>query len=220
MSAPDRRRRIAIYSGLAAPAIALVTIFVAATIDPNFNWLDSALSNTGELPSGSDVSLALLSEKPSFFVFNGGLILTGLVGLPFAWLLHEDARNPVHSIAAVIFALGLLSLGSVGWFYLPKDLHGTAALVHFVTSTLFLLVYGAGSLLAGRIRFGAATMVLGTVETAFWLLWWFWLSSGPVPGIAIPELVGALTFGGWAFVVAYWKLDDLQAASRKGPAGA
>lgn len=205
------KRRLCIYSGLAAPIVAFATILIAGALDPGFDWLDSALSDTGKLPDGERVSASLLSEQPSFFVFNGGLILTGLIGLPFAWLLYEDGQNVVHTVGAALFALGLLTLAAVGWFYLPKSGHGTAAVAHFGTSTLFLLVYGTGFLLAGRRRFGLGTITVAVAEIAFWILWGVWLIEGPMPGIAIPELVGAVAFGGWAFTVALWKYEALGA---------
>lgn len=200
--------RIGPRCGVVAPVLAAVTILLATTLDPSFNWLDSALSHTGELPEGASVSASLLFEKPSFFVFNGGLVLTGLVGLPFGVLLFVESRNVFERVGAVTFLLTLLTLAAVGVFYLPKDLHGPAAIAHFLALTVFFWIYGTGAALGGRVRLGLATVWLGIGHLVFWLAWAVWLQSGPIPGLAIPEIVGAIGFGGWSFYVAVQRLRE------------
>lgn len=200
------RRTLALRCGVLAPLLALATIVAATTLDPGFAWLDSALSHTGELPPGRSVSLSLVADRPSFLAFNGGLILTGLVGLPFAAVLYRDAANALERAGAAVFALALLALSGVGVFYLPRPLHGPVAVGHYLAVTAFFWVYGAGAALAGRRRFGAVTAALGVVHLLGWALWATLLADGPVPGLAVPETFGALLFGGWSFVVAARKL--------------
>lgn len=203
-----RPRTLGLGCGVAAPVVAAVAILVATTLDPGFSWLDSALSHTGELPAGRSLSLALLAERPQFLAFDGGLLLAGLLGLPFAAVLYGDAEHGLERAGAVVFGVAVLLLAGVGVFYLPKALHGPVAIGHFLATTLFFVVYGAGAVRAGRRRFGAATAALTVVHVLGWLVWAIWLADDLVPGIALPEAFGAVLFGGWTLLVAARRLRD------------
>lgn len=192
-------------TGLLAPVIAAVTILSATIVDPTFSWRQNALSDLGALPAGESISISFLAATPEFALFNGGLLLTGLVGLPFAWRLWDDADHPLHRIAAVGFAATLISLSLVGVFHIPRDLHGPAAIAHYVLGIVFLWTHGTGSVLSGRVRWGLVTIWLGIVHLVAWLVWAAFL-TGPIPGLAIPETVGAVIFGGWSFLTARRKL--------------
>lgn len=196
------RRALALRCGQLAPLVAGVAILAATTLDGEFAWTESALSDTGALPPDAGASIAVLLEDPSIAVFDGGMLLAGLIGLPFAGLLFADAANAIERLGAVAFAAALIALAGVGVFPLPHALHGPAAILHFAGVTLFLWVYGTGAVLGGRPRFGIATVWVGIAQFLFWLLWAVALRPGPIPGIAIPELVSAVAFGGWSFAVA------------------
>ncbi|MCL9812939.1 DUF998 domain-containing protein [Natranaeroarchaeum aerophilus] len=200
------RRTSAAATGLIAPAIAAVTILAATLVDPGFVWADDALSNLGELPAGESVTLSFLVDTPQFALFNGGLILTGLVGLPFAWRLWVDADHPLQRVGAAQFAGALIALALVGVYYIPRDPHGAVAIAHYLLGIVFMWTHGTGSVLAGRTRWGLVTIWLGIVHLVAWLVWAA-LLTGQIPGLAIPETVGALIFGGWSAVAAREKLD-------------
>ncbi|WP_248515505.1 DUF998 domain-containing protein [Salinarchaeum laminariae] len=211
------RRETAIRAGILAPPIVLVGIFLATIVDPSFSWLNSALSHTGELPPGRSISFDLLVDRPSFFLFNGSLIVTGFGGLPFAWLLYRDADHPLKRSGAVTLALALLSLAAVGVFHLPHSWHAPAAIVHFIATMGFLLVYGLGLAETGERRRGAVTAGLGVLVLATWLLWTLVLTDA---GIAIPEMVGAVALGGWVVTEAFEKLEEEErSAARDGLGG-
>lgn len=199
------RRTAATATGLVAPAIAAVTILAATLVDPGFVWADDALSNLGELPAGESITLSFLAGAPEFALFNGGLILTGLVGLPFAWRLWTDADHILHRVGALQFAGALIALALVGVYYIPREPHGAVAIAHYLLGIVFMWTYGTGSVLAGRTRWGLVTIWLGIVHLMAWLVWAAAL-TGPIPGLAIPETVGAAIFGGWSAVAAREKL--------------
>lgn len=198
-------RGIAIGTGLVAPPIALVGILLATLVDPSFSWLDSALSHTGELPPGRSISIGLFLDRPSFLLFNGATIVAGLGGLPFAWLLYEDASHPLERSGAITLGVALASLAAVGVFHLPHGWHAPAAIVHFVATMGFLWLYGLGMAQSGEPRRGWVTIVLGFLVLGTWLLWTFAMDDA---GIAVPELVGALALGGWVVVEAFGKLEE------------
>lgn len=199
------KRAMAAATGLAAPILAAVTILAATVVDPGFSWANDALSNLGELPVGESITLSFLTGAPEFVLFNGGLILTGLVGLPFAWRLWTDAENAFHRLGAVEFAGALIALALIGVFHIPRDPHGAVAITHYLLGIVFMWTYGTGSVLAGRPRWGLLTIWLGIFHLLAWLVWAAAL-TGPIPGLAIPETVGAAVFGGWSLVAARAKL--------------
>jgi hypothetical membrane protein len=204
------RRETAIESGLVAPVIALVGIVLATLVDPSFSWMDSALSHTGELPPGRSISLDLLVDRPSFLLFNGSLIAAGLGGLPFAWLLYDEAEHPLKRSGAATLGIALVSLAAVGVFHLPHGWHAPAAIVHFIATMGFLWLYGLGLAETGELQRGAVATGLGFVVLGTWLVWTF---AMPDAGIAIPEFVGALALGGWVVLAALRKLEDSERAA-------
>jgi len=201
---------IAIWAGLVAPVVAVAAILLATLLDPSFSWTGSSLSHTGELPPGRSVSLGLLVDRPSFLLFNGGLIAAGLVGLPFAWLLYDVAGHPLERSGAVLLGLALGSLVAVGVFHLPWGLHAPVAVVHFIATMAFLWIYGVGAVQAGRPRFGAATAALGAVVVGTWFVWG---QVFPGLGIALPEFLSALALAGWTFVAASRQLEAVETAA-------
>jgi hypothetical membrane protein len=204
------RRGLAIRTGLVAPPVALGGILLATLVDPSFSWIDSALSHTGELPPGRSISIGLVLDRPSFLLFNGSLIVTGLVGLPFAWLLYVDADHALKRSGAATLAVALLSLAAVGVFHLPHGWHAPSAIVHFIATMGFLWLYGIGMAQSGEPRRGGVTAALGFVVLGTWLLWTFATNAG----IAIPEYVGALALSGWVMSDAFRRLEarDREAA--------
>lgn len=197
-----RHRRAAAGCGLVAPAVAAVTIVAATLIDPTFSWATSALSDLGALPEGESVTVGFLLSSPEFLLFNGGLIAAGVAGLPFAWILWVAAVHPLQRVAAAAVAMAVIALALVGVLHVPRPHHGTVAITHFAAATVALWTYGSGSVLAGRPARGLATIWLGIAHLLFWIIWSVTLRPGPIPGLAVPETVGALLFGGWTAATA------------------
>lgn len=199
-------RDAATACGIVGPLVAAVGILAATAVDPSFQWAASALSDTGAHAPGQAVDPSFLRSNPEFLLFNGGLVLTGSIGLPFAWSLWDGADHWVQRAGAVWFALAMLAMALVGVFHLPHSLHGAAAIGHYLAATMTLWTYGTGSVLAGRRLRGLATVWLGCVHLLFWIVWALVLQSGPLPGLAVPETVGAALFGGWVFATARRRL--------------
>lgn len=202
--------------GVVGPLVAATAILAATLVDPTFSWTTSALSDTGALPDGRSVTWSFVRESPQFLLFNGGLILTGIVGAPFAVSLWSRSENLAHRIGVAAFLAALVALALVGVFHLPRPPHGTFAIAHYLAATLALWTFGTGSALAGDVRRGLATIWLGIAHLLFWLLWAAVLASGPIPGLAVPETVGAAIFGGWTVATALDELDRSPATRRRG----
>lgn len=195
------RRRVATACGLAAPVVALGAIALATLLAPpeTFAWRDRALSDMGRYGART------------FPLFNGGLILGGLLGIPFGWRLWAAARNGLERLGvallwtatAALVGIGVFFLGHDA-FYLDTELHVPVALLFFGLAPFAQWIYGSGLVLEGDARLGLVSVWLGIAHPLCWL---GWLASragaaDPSAWFAVPEFVAAVAFGGWVFALA------------------
>ncbi|WP_254763642.1 DUF998 domain-containing protein [Natrinema marinum] len=204
------RKRIATYCGATGAILSLGAILLATLLAPpeTFTWSDRALSDMGRYGA------------PTFPIFNGGLILGGLVGLPFAWRLWVESRNALERLGIVLLAVAVVGQIGVGIFflehtavYLETSLHGLAALAVFGVAPLASWVYGTGAALAGDGRLAIVSFWCGNVHPVAWLVWVLSLGGRVDTGtwFAVPEFVAALAFGSWVLVLAvvvYRRTDE------------
>lgn len=176
--------RLGTVSGLLAPLIALGAIAVATLVSPTFTWTESALSDLGG------------PGAPTAWLFNGGLLLGGIVALPFALRVFTVARNRLERVGAVLFGATGVALASIGVFPIGTPQHLPAAVSFYLLLSLSLWAYGAGNALAGSRGIGALTIGLGVLNLAAWVVWALAVRS-VAPGLALPEIVGAVCLGGW-----------------------
>lgn len=178
----SRMNRIGAASGVFSVAVALCAITAAILIADQFSWASNALSDLGR------------TEWDSTAVFNIGLIVAGLLALPFGAVLLGGARTIIHAVGAAVFLLAAICLSLIGVFALPAPRHGTVAVGFFVGFTLALFVYGAGDVRSGARARGLATVGLGIVHVLAWALW---IGTGGPGGVAIPETVGSACVSAW-----------------------
>lgn len=207
------RRGLTIRAALVAAPLLLVGVLAASLLDPSFSWWDGSLSHLGELPGGRGWLDAGL-DQPSVLLFNGSLVAAGLLALPFAWLLHGDAFQPLERTGATALVVALLALVAVGSFPQPSPFHVPAAMAFVVATTGFLWIYGSGTLQRGRTRLGAATLALGATLICGWLAW---DSLAPSAGMAVPEFLGIAVLAAWTFAAA---ATELAAAEGRTPVDA
>lgn len=98
-------------SAFVVPAVAFVAIFGAALLAPEFSWRADALSDLGA--PGAETA----------WLFNGGLICAGVLGVPFAASLASSARTRFDRLTAVVLVLTLALLSGVGLFPTGHPLH-------------------------------------------------------------------------------------------------
>ncbi|WP_277541003.1 DUF998 domain-containing protein [Haloarcula laminariae] len=185
---------LARVSGVVAVCIAAVGIAGAALASPAFAVTGNALSDLGQPgnPAATPVTTLL---------FDGGLILAGVVGLPFSVVLWRRSETSIGRVAVVPFAVALLGMAGVGLFPAGRPLHVPAALTLYLGSMVAMTLAGVDSGLAGKRRRAAATLSFVAVHVAGW---WWWAAGGPVPrpGLAVPELLGAAVFAAWVVLTA------------------
>ena len=184
----DRLRRALVWSGLASSLVGFATTLAATLVSPTFSWTAHALSDLGA-PTATTA-----------WLFNGGLVLGGLIGLPFAGVVYARARHALERVGAVALAGAVAALALVGAFPTGTPAHFPVAVAYFTLFTVAMWVHGTGAALAGDVRRGLGGIWLGIVHGLAWLAW---AVAGP-EGLAIPELVGSALFLAWIVQTTRW----------------
>lgn len=177
-------RTAALWAGPAGIAVAALGIFGAILLAPWFELTTNALSDLGA------------AGEPTAPLFNGGLILGGVLGIAFSGRVWLAATNAARRLGVALFAVGFVNLALVGVFALPADPHTPVAVAFFLSFTYGLFVHGSGDVLAGDRRRGLASIWLAVVHLTGWLVF----AAAPFDGLAIPELVGSATLAGWVLL--------------------
>mgnify|MGYP006285165419 CR=1 FL=1 len=190
----DELTRAGRLAGVAAVLVAAIGIAGAGLASPTFAVTGNALSDLGQ--PGDPVATPVTT-----LLFDGGLVLAGVVGLPFAVVRWRESENRLGQVAVAPFTVALLGMVGVGLFPAGQPLHVPAALTLYLASMVAMAVDGIGTAAAGRRGRAAVTLSLVAVHVAGW---WWWAASGPVlrPGLAIPELLGAGIFAVWVVLTA------------------
>lgn len=180
-SVTNTRRRVAAASGVGAMIAALGGIALAVALAPWFSVTANALSDLG-VADRAAVATA----------FNGGLLLGGAVALAYAWALWAAAETHSTRLVAVEFGVAAGLMAGVGAFPSGSSLHFPVAIGFYLALTLVLATDGAvrRATTAGQLALAAAGVHVGQ--------WWLWTAGVRFgPGLAIPELVGALLLAAW-----------------------
>lgn len=192
-------QRYAVYCGLLAPILSLGSTGLATVVAPasEFTWQGFAISDLGR------------PTARTYFLFNGGLILGGLVGMLFSWPLWRRSRNELERAGAGVFVVTLLGLTLVGVFHLPKALHEPVALLFFLGGPFTHWFYGTGQVLAGDVRFGLVSIWVGVAHVVGWTGWIIYIAVGgsAESWFAVPEMIASVAFGCWAFALARSMVD-------------
>ncbi|GGN87747.1 DUF998 domain-containing protein [Haloarcula pellucida] len=195
------------WAGVASVLLTNVATVGATVASPSFEWTGNALSDLGQ--PGTPVATPVTT-----LLFDGGLVLGGLVGLGFAYTLWTAGENVVERLAVLPFAVALVGMAGVGVFPSSQPLHAPAAVTLYLASMVAMAVYAVGNAVASALRRGAVTLGLVCAHVG---VWWWWASGGSVArdGLAIPEIVGAFLFSAWVLWTAHWHL-----AGERAPDGA
>jgi hypothetical membrane protein len=190
----DEQHRYGALAGVVSVLLTTGAIGGAIVASAAFTVTGNALSDLGQPGNPAATPLTTL-------LFDGGLVLGGVVGLPFAAALWRAGRHPLERASAVPFAVVLVGMAGVGLFPAGRPLHVPAALTLYLGSMAAMSVDGVGAAVAGATRRAVGTLGLVAIHVAGW---WWWAAGGAVlrPGLAIPELLGAGVFSVWVLVTA------------------
>ncbi len=171
-------------AGFAAVAVSLSGILVAVGLAPWFAWRTDALSNLG------------VATGPERLVFNGTLLLTGVLGLAFLPALRTTMRATAHRVAQLPLVVGVVAIAGVGLFPAGHPYHFPLAATGYLGFIAAPVAYGVGDFYVGARRRAAATVASGLLHLGVWVAWATLLDDA-LPGLAAPEFVGALLFNAW-----------------------
>lgn len=170
-------------AGSLAPVITLGGILLATMLDPTFSWLHHALSDLGV-------------RDESALVFNGSLVLGGLLGGIYGIGVTSDSTSSTSRSVGIIFTVASIGLVGVGVFVIGHPLHGPAAVGFYFLVTLAFLIDGVRR---RTERTGQWALVLVAIHVIIWASWWAGLWPGT--GLALPEFAGALLLPMWMWFV-------------------
>lgn len=186
----DSLYRVSVAAGAIAPLVALGTIFAATLLSPSFAWTANALSNLGG-------KYAAVATPTTRLLFNNGLIVGGVVGLGFGPALLAARRNAVELLGVALFGASLVAMALIGVFPQHRDPHFAVAVAFYTLLSLSFWAYGAGNVIAGARQRGLLTVGGGVLNFLTWAVWGL-TGAFTRPGLALPEIVGAMAFGVWA----------------------
>ncbi|MFB6308802.1 MAG: DUF998 domain-containing protein [Haloarculaceae archaeon] len=194
---PDARTASA-WAGALAPVVAFSGIVAAIAVSPSFSLTRDPLSNLGAVADPAATGLTRT-------LFNGGLIVAGLLGVVFCYALWAARENLIETAGVVVFGATMAAMAGVGVFPQGTELHFWVAVRFYLLLSVSLWVYGAGNYQAGHERRGVLTLALGVLNLLTWVAW---ATTGSLtrPGLAIPETVGALVLAVWALWTARWHI--------------
>ena len=174
-------RRLALWCGPLSVGVSAVGILAATLLAPWFRWTGNALS---------DLGAAGASTAP---LFNGTLLVTGLLGIPFAVFVFGARQDSLRRTGTLLFGASMPMLALVGVFALPSPHHAPVAVSFFLLFTVGILLDGVGSVRTGHGLDGLVSIGLAFAHVLGWVVW----GVVRLEGVALPELVGTLAIWVW-----------------------
>lgn len=180
--------------GILAPIIAFTCISTAIALHPPFSWTDNALSDLGVVEGAVSI------------IFNGGLMLSGILALAFAIGVQNYLnKGVIGKIGAFLFALDATALIAIGAF--PE---GTAP--HYPASLAFFTLFPIAMLFIGAVlvKKNEKPVAVFSFLAAFFsiVVWAFQYTVGFGKGVAIPETLTSIALSAWVLVLGFKMLKQ------------
>jgi len=174
-------RRITGVCGIVSQLVILTALLVTAISNsPWFSWTQNHLSAFGV-------------EGSAKTIYNGGLILAGILGIMFAiglgWYLLSGWLG---QLAMVFLVLGSMAVFAMGVFPRSWDFaHGASTVAFYVCIIVALVCVGVVLIIASQMPWGILSIIIGVLVTALLLI------PGPLAGGAITQLFAYLPWSLW-----------------------
>lgn len=193
--------RFAGLCGIIGPLIALIGIVAAILVSPWFNWFTNALSDLGHpwMLGGSNGTPGLNPAAP---IFNTSLSFAGLITLMMTvWLIRHQVfeRSVIGIIAAILLTIAQFFLIGIGIFHEGFGYtHFVVSVGFFVTLLIAGMIYGVRLMQERHLRIiGIMAFILALVSALTWVA--YYLNVLPFTGVAIPEIISAITAIIWVY---------------------
>jgi len=173
--------------GIVAALVAYPFILASIALSPWFNVYSNALSDLGNTVTNGSVG----------YVYNAGLVLTGVFVLAFAVLMLRASPGLKLAVWTVPLMIAAFDLALVGIFSENTgSIHGVVSEIFFVMIVVTMLAFSYVSWPLGSPRIGAVALVFGILSAFIWFTKWPWT------GIAIQEAVTSGMTAVWLLLLA------------------
>ena len=153
---------------------------------PWFNLFDNAISDLGNLNLNAPVA----------YIFNAGIMLSGLFVAAFAIVISSGHHHWKYMIWTVPLTITGISLALVGIFPIDTGMtHGLVSVAFFVMMIITMLVYGFSSWVLGSPRIGVIAFAFGVSSALIWSATWPW------DGVAIQEALTTSMASSWLVII-------------------
>ena len=181
--------------GFLAPLVSFICIAIATSILPNYDWAVNPLSDLGSWFRTDLGDLQILSA----ILFNGGLIVTGLlIAYLMVWLIRQS-NDLLTKFGLLLFTGTSLLLAGIGVFSEDFPLfHYWTAVPFFLSIPISLCVIGFVWLRLSEMRIiGVVSIIFSFLSILIMFQPWIDL------GIAVFEILQAFVCMGWVWFVNY-----------------
>jgi len=184
--------------GILGGVVPWSSILTSIALSPWFNIYDNALSDLGNIGRNSPVA----------YIFNAGLIVSGVLIMFFAFLLSIGRHSWEFLMWTVPLFLGAADLALIGIFSEDAGrIHGIVSVIFFALIAVTSIIYSYASWPLGSPRIGAVALSFGIASAFVWFVPWPWR------GVAIQEAATSLMATAWLVLVSL-SLPDSTARGR------
>ncbi len=188
----DSAEAIGHVIGMIAVFVGVAGLILSIALTTDFSIQDDALSDLGD------------ADQELSWLFNGTVIVAGGLSAIFFTILSNRMNDPYQRAGMVLNAIAGISLLGVGVFPIGHPLHLPVSVLFFIALTLGILVTGYGDRQGARPRRAIVAFNLVLLHVIAWIFGYLMLD-----GVALPELVGALTFSIWIVLLIIQRGEDL-----------
>lgn len=182
--------------GFLGPFIALVCIIVAILLSPGFDWFVNALSDLGHYTRTDLGPYKLIGA----IVFNGGLIITGLLMLYYTLWFLKRSTDMATKIGILPLVISLCFLVCIGIFSENfGDLHYWVSVGFFLTFPFSMWLIGLAWLRFAQLRWFCVLSLIIPFLSVF--MWADYLNGTSIWQEAIPEIITAFSAIGWLWII-------------------
>jgi hypothetical membrane protein len=183
--------------GYLTPLIALCGIVISIGLSPDFDWVTNALSDLGHY-TRTDIGPNPLVRA---IVFNVGLVTTGILLILVSLGFMKQIKDLPTRIAMIPFLIAAVFLTLIGVFsenFSPTHYYVSVGL--FTTFPFSMWFVGLVWLRFPRLRWFCVISLLLPFASVY--IWWGTF-NGTVPwtGMAIPEILTAISAIIWVWIV-------------------
>lgn len=172
----------------------LLLLQIAEYLYPNYSTSQNYISDLGatcRVPSGTCTIV-----QPSAFIFNGSIIVLGILVVISAYYLQKAFRRKVFSLFMLLAGLGAIGVG-----VFPE----TTGIIHLVVSFIAFIFIGLASLMSYRIvtsPLNYVSIILGALTLVDMVLFitgnYLGMGVGGMERMIVyPALVWGLAFAGF-----------------------